>query len=102
MILLREYDIIYGTLIIDEGMSDERLFLSDSSERPSYIYICMNKKYTLTVLGVCMRDIICCERKRLFFCLRGMLSDECDRLVDRFACLSWFGTIANHQGDDVL
>lgn len=39
MILLREYDIIYGTLIIDEGMSDERLFLSDSSERPSYIYI---------------------------------------------------------------
>lgn len=66
MILLREYDIIYGTLIIDEGMSDERLFLSDSSERPSYIYICMNKKYTLTVLGVCMRDIFVVRGKGCF------------------------------------
>ena len=67
MILLREYDIIYGTLIIDEGMSDERLFLSDSSERPSYIYICMKKKYTLlTVLGVCMRDIFVVRGKGYF------------------------------------
>ena len=32
-----------------------------------YIYICMNKKYTLTVLGVCMRDIFVVRGKGCFF-----------------------------------
>lgn len=69
MILLREYDIIYGTLIIDEGMSDERLFLSDSSERPSYIYIYMyeEKIHTADCTWSLYERHICCERKRLFF-----------------------------------